>query len=346
MPSSAPWQVVQGDALDVLKTLRAECIDALVTDPPAGIGFMGREWDSNKGGREEWIAWLRSVMVECLRVMKPGAHGLVWAIPRTSHWTGMALELAGFEVRDRITHLFGTGFPKSRNLGNGRGTALKPQAEDWWLVKKPGKGGAGLAIDASRVGGRWPGHVVLSHDPGCVPGACFDTCAVRLLNDETADLRGGGRAPPETLGPARAVSPLNLGPRGAWEPYGDSGGASRFHYCAKPGTAEREDGCHELPIHNITERREGSAGKKNPRAGAGRTGGRHNPHPTVKATDLMVWLTRLITPAGGVVLDPFAGSGTTGRACRVLGLPFLGIERDPTYIEVAKKRIAALNRFS
>jgi site-specific DNA-methyltransferase (adenine-specific) len=104
------------DCLEQLKKLEPNSIDSLVTDPPAGISFMGKEWDSDKGGRSGWVAWMTEVMRECLRVMKPGAHGLVWAIPRTSHWTATALEDAGFEVRDVITHLFGQGFPKSLDI--------------------------------------------------------------------------------------------------------------------------------------------------------------------------------------------------------------------------------------
>lgn len=110
-------KLLLGDSLETLKTLDANSIDAMVTDPPAGISFMGKTWDSHKGGRKEWIAWLCEVMEEALRVMKPGAYGLVWALPRTSHWTGMALEDAGFEVRDCVYHVFGSGFPKSLNVG-------------------------------------------------------------------------------------------------------------------------------------------------------------------------------------------------------------------------------------
>ncbi len=109
-------KVIHGDCLIKLRLLKANSIDSLVTDPPAGIAFMGKSWDSDKGGRDAWIAWLKEVMQECLRVMKPGAHGLVWGLPRTSHWTTTALEDAGFEVRDVITHLFGSGFPKSLDV--------------------------------------------------------------------------------------------------------------------------------------------------------------------------------------------------------------------------------------
>lgn len=108
--------IIHGDCLEELKKLEDNSVDALVTDPPAGIAFMGKHWDSDKGGRDYWIKWMSEVMQECLRVLKPGAHGLVWSLPRTSHWTAMALEDAGFEIRDCITHLFGSGFPKSLDI--------------------------------------------------------------------------------------------------------------------------------------------------------------------------------------------------------------------------------------
>lgn len=109
-------KLIHGDCLNKLKELQSNSIDALITDPPAGISFMNKHWDDDKGGRDEWIEWISSIFKECNRVLKPGAHGLVWAIPRTSHWTAMALENAGFEVRDIITHLFGSGFPKSLDV--------------------------------------------------------------------------------------------------------------------------------------------------------------------------------------------------------------------------------------
>jgi len=105
-----------GDCLAVLKTLEANSLDAIVTDPPAGIAFMGKEWDEDKGGRTAWMAWMTEVATACLRVLKPGGHALVWALPRTSHWTGAAWEDAGFEVRDKVYHAFGSGFPKSHNI--------------------------------------------------------------------------------------------------------------------------------------------------------------------------------------------------------------------------------------
>lgn len=110
------FEIRHGDNLAILKTLNPNSFDSLVTDPPAGIAFMGKDWDTDKGGRDQWIAWLTEVMRECYRVMKPGAYGVVWALPRTSHWTAMALENAGFAVRDCVMHLFGSGFPKSHDI--------------------------------------------------------------------------------------------------------------------------------------------------------------------------------------------------------------------------------------
>lgn len=109
------WAVFHGDALELLRTLPSESIDSIVTDPPAGISFMGREWDHHKGGRDQWVAWLTEITRECLRVLKPGGHALFWALPKTSHWTATAVEDGGFELRDVITHHFGSGMPKSHD---------------------------------------------------------------------------------------------------------------------------------------------------------------------------------------------------------------------------------------
>jgi len=109
--------VLHGDCLDRLGTLPDASVHAIVTDPPAGISFMGKSWDSDRGGADSWIAWMSERARECLRVIRPGGHALVWALPRTSHWTARAWELAGWEIRDRLSHIFGTGFPKSLDIG-------------------------------------------------------------------------------------------------------------------------------------------------------------------------------------------------------------------------------------
>ena len=106
-------RVLQGDCLDVLRGMAANSVDS---DPPAGISFMGKDWDKDKGGKAQWVEWMTEVATECLRVIKPGGHALVWSIPRTSHWTGDAWENAGWQPRDKIYHCFGSGFPKSHNV--------------------------------------------------------------------------------------------------------------------------------------------------------------------------------------------------------------------------------------
>jgi len=107
------YKIYNDDALNILSKFHASSIDSLVTDPPAGIGLLNLEWDDDKGGRGEWVKWMTQIFVECHRVLKPGAHGFVWALPRTSHWSATALEDAGFRIKDIVTHVFGTGFPKN-----------------------------------------------------------------------------------------------------------------------------------------------------------------------------------------------------------------------------------------
>ena len=381
-----------GDSLRVLDSLAAASIDAMITDPPAGIAFMGEAWDDyrracngndtgrpnvfgrtsargpeyGRGDRHVFIERLGTILSKTLRVLKPGAHALVWAIPRTSHWTATALEDAGFEIRDRISHLFGQGMPKSRNLRgehDGWGTGLKPAIEDWYLVRKPlarssvekqmrETGTGALNIAASRVGnskrvpgflsrtagsslsgsrdgslrretggesghnpniGRWPANVILSHDESCTDDACDVLCPVRLIDLQSGHLKSGkmkaGTPRPRKKNCYGQVS----GPACVVDIKGDEGGASRFFhrfvYAGKVPPAERR-----LPN-----------GK--------------NDHPTVKSQQLMRHLVTLVTPPGGVVLDPFAGSGSTLLAARDLGFGFVGIEQEERYVEIIEKRL-------
>ena len=618
------WNVITAPNMDRrygLPALPDECIDSIVTDPPAGISFMGKEWDSNKGGRDVWIDWLFTIMSQCYRVLKPGGHMLVWALPRTSHWTATAIEDAGFEIRDVIHHLFSTGFPKSLNVGkavqklnkeatqwDGFQTALKPAVERWVLAIKPAKsvercfvsnlaahdaamsdfaraiaealamplfvnvfekmdmskspaaestplnivlswrrilddlsklgstfttetkialttklkilncflsvltlkniteesiqpngltspvqgavhlftafetlckkvepfaheiasieaftsahefahlhdeeideqmgpsgehwilarkpiektvgrnvllyGTGALNIDACRIGedagwsypngaggntfhgqdrhtdpessngGRWPANLILSHGPDCEPvgkghirgdrregsqgsrpagfvdtGAeagdgkpsgplygdesveiwnCAVGCPVAELDHQSGVSTSAGGTPShseypdEVHGFRPSVGPTTGG-------LGDTGGASRFFatfkYQAKPSRNERDAGLDAFEASTAgeaTDRKDGSKGLDNPRAGAGRTGGAKNTHATVKSIALMGWLTRLITPPGGVVLDPFCGSGSTGCACVIDGFDFLGFELDEKHAALARARI-------
>ena len=374
----AQYILAAGDCAETLRLMPPAYVDALVTDPPAGIGFMAKDWDKDKGGRDAWITWMAGVMREALRVLKPGAHGLIWAIPRTSHWTATALELAGFEVRDVITHHFGTGFPKSLNLGEGRGTALKPASEHWILVRKPcegtttanvaahGTGGLnveacsiacetrpvrepagrtrlvyGSGLEGSRAAGtttegRWPANLVLSHTDWCEDTACMPGCPVLLLNAQS------GPSVSRTGKPRKGKTGEGWGMSATGAEYSDVGGASRFFYCAKPSTAEREAGLAHLPKRTsteITNRDEDSVGIQNARAGAGRSSARANHHPTVKSIALMRWLVRLVTPVNGTVLDPFMGSGSTGVAAMHERHRFIGIDSEPDYQPIYTGRL-------
>jgi site-specific DNA-methyltransferase (adenine-specific) len=129
----------RGDALDVLRTLPDASVHAVVTDPPSGIAFMNMAWDDDRGGRAQWVAWLAEIMCEVYRVLKPGAHGLVWALPRTSHWTACALEDAGFEIREKVYHLFGNGFPKGLDISKAIDQELGATREVMGVVDKRGE---------------------------------------------------------------------------------------------------------------------------------------------------------------------------------------------------------------
>lgn len=394
--------VIEGDCVEVLRALDENSVDAVVTDPPYGIHFMGKTWDqftqgalghgagkARGGGRERGAAmhageydlslkgalaheaWAEEVGRVILRVLKPGGHLLWFGSPRAHHRAVSGLENAGFEIRDSIHWIYGTGFPKSLNLGDGRGTALKPGHEPIVLARKPLIGtvaenveryGTGaLNIDGCRLGrdavdpdvgrgqktrdgatslamgpgprggspaGRWPANVV------------FDEDAAPELDAQSGILHAHGDA-------VRSGSKLGYhgGARGGAEcvPPQDRGGASRFFYCAKPARSERDFGCDALPSRTAgeaTDREEGTDGLNSPRAGAGRTGGARNFHPTVKPVALMRWLCRLVTPPGGIVLDPFLGSGTTGIAALREGLNFIGIERSAEYLPIALARVS------
>lgn len=368
--------LIHGECVSVLARFNANRFDACVTDPPYELGFMGKTWDGSG------IAFSVEFWREVLRVLKPGAHLVAFGGTRTYHRMTCAIEDAGFEIRDSLHWFYGTGFPKSLNVGEGRGTALKPGHEPIVLARKPLEGtvagnlatwGTGaLNVDACRIAapdgvpqfvkraessvnalgnglngsnrtgetstaGRWPANVLL------------DEGAAAELDEQTSRLKPGGAIGVNTAAAAaadttRLIYSSHLAPRGEWVPYGDSGGASRFFYVAKPSRAERDLGCDHLPVKSggeATDREDGSAGTQNPRAGAGRTGGARNFHPTVKSIDLMRYLVRLVTPPGGCVLDPFTGSGTTGIAALLERRPFVGLEREAEYVEIARARLGA-----
>jgi DNA modification methylase len=375
-----------GDCRDVLRTLPDCSVDAVCTDPPYGLGFMGNEWDrpgsaargyktdsdlalnpysrarAEYGGASyghevaglPFQQWCEQWARECLRVLKPGGHLLAFGGSRTSHRLACGIEDAGFEKRDSIAWLYGSGFPKSRNLDGeweGWGTALKPAHEPIIVGRKPLVGtvaanvaryGTGaLNIDGCRtsttdadkaaINAKHAGMDVAAYERA--PGASLNL-SVNPLPLKAAEAHAAGRWPTNVLLDGDAADELDrqsgstisrVGkPRGAasgdgWgmtatgAEYAGAGGASRFfptfRYEAKAPADERP-------------RVDGVA------------------HPTVKPLDLMRWLVRLVTPPGGTVLEPFAGSGTTAEACVIEGFRCIAIEREPSYLPLIEARLS------
>jgi len=313
-----------GDCIDVLKTLEDNSVDSVICDPPYHLtstkggkkGFMGKEWD---GGD---IAFRTDVWKECLRVLKPGGYLLAFGSSRTYHRIAVAIEDAGFDIRDQIMWIYSSGFPKSHNIGKkvegyeGWGTALKPAHEPIVMARKPLSeksvaenvikwGTGGINIDESRVkttddfGGRFPANII------------FDEEAGNLLDEQSGftqynkdrkpgNYKGGHRK--EYVG--TIDNDIEKKVEGNF--YSDSGGASRFFYC--PKTSKKEKGIG-------------------------------NTHPTIKPIALMEYLIKLVTPKGGVVMDCFMGSGSTGLSAKRNGYSFIGIEKEQEYFDIAQQRI-------
>jgi DNA modification methylase len=401
-----------GDCLSVLRNLPDCSVDSVVTDPPYGLSFMGKRWDYDVPSVEIWA--------ECLRVLKPGGHLLAFAGTRTQHRMAVRIEDAGFEIRDMIAWVYGSGFPKSLDVSKaidkaagverevvgfnenwrtskseiacpqqenqatitasatpeakqwqGWGTALKPALEPITVARKPligtvaenvlQHGTGAINVDGGRVGQREKeqftgikngsinayGDYFYPKGEKALPAGRWPA---NFIHDGSEEVVG--------LFPITTSGALNAGHKQGAGSFGkvggdhitgnygnDSGSAARFFYCAKASKADRDAGCDKLQERSAGEcvdRVEGSAGMESPRAGAGRTSGSRNHHPTVKPTDLMRYLCRLVTPPSGIVLDPFMGSGSTGKAAMLEGFAFVGIEREAEYVEIAKARIEAV----
>lgn len=365
-----------------MQLLAESSVDAIVTDPPYELGFMGKSWDSTG------IAYSVPMWREALRVLKPGGHLLAFSATRTYHRMVCAIEDAGFEIRDQIGWAYGTGFPKSLDVSKaidkasgaerevigvsqwagvrgatrqseygfaggdaatvtapateaarqwqGWGTALKPAWEPIVVARKPiigtvaanvlAHGTGGLNIDGCRIetadnlNGR---AYAKTSDKNAADASSFAMGATagefvqptgrwpaNLLHDgsdevlalfpDTGKSTGGGKKNGDKFGGGYA--PPGKDSIG----FGDTGSAARFFYCAKASKADRGEG---------------------------------NKHETVKPTDLMRYLCRLVTPPGGMVLDPFTGSGSTGKAAILEGFRFVGFEKDPEHAETARRRM-------
>jgi len=416
------YLLVHGDCIEVMRGMPDNSVDSIVTDPPYGLSFMGKKWDYDVPSEAIWR--------ECLRVLKPGGHLLAFAGTRTQHRMATRIEDAGFEIRDMIAWVYGSGFPKSLDVSKaidkaagaerevigdkmrpdgktvlsarsaidpagegwdrpwrhdparteaqgkltapateaarqwqGWGTALKPALEPITVARKPligtvaenvlAHGTGAINVDGCRVGddpitqhgrnasenrsmsganyaeeagrawvGRWPANLI--HDGSDEVLAAFPDAKGRQGPISEKTYNAAGRWP---------ANLIHDGSEGPTDLLGD---AARFFYCAKASRKDRNEGCEhieakqyshdgrETPLDNAYQRNASNAS---------------NSHPTVKPTDLMRYLCRLVTPPGGVVLDPFMGSGSTGKAAVLEGFRFVGVDMSAEYVEIARARI-------
>ena len=361
------FDIRHGDCREVLKQLPDCSVDAIVTDPPYELGFMGKAWDSTG------VAYQVEVWQECLRVLKVGGHLLAFGGSRTYHRLACAIEDAGFQIRDQIMWVYGSGFPKSLNIGKqegcetweGWGTALKPAHEPIVMARKPldgtvaqtvlTHGTGGINIDGCRVGNEdtrspasktalgimnddaWKAKKVMA---GSANGR-FPANFIHDGSDEVLELfpRAKGGAYPAKRG--QAVNTSFAGGQeteGGFRAMGDDGSAARFFYCAKANKKDRNEGLDGFELKREADRIiDDGVGGDNPRNRSNTP--KLNHHPTVKPTDLMRYLCRLVTPPNGTVLDPFTGSGSTGKASTLEGFNFIGVEQSAEYVEIATARI-------
>jgi DNA modification methylase len=416
------FEIIHGECLEVMRGMADNSVDAIVTDPPYGLSFMGKKWDYDVPEQAIWE--------ECLRVLKPGGHLLAFAGTRTQHRMAVRIEDAGFEIRDLIAWVYGSGFPKSLDVSKaidkaagaerevvgiresyrpkanatrdpegfqdrsdgavtlpatdaahqwqGWGTALKPALEPITVARKPlvgtvaanvrAQGTGALNIDGCRVAvdvnadasqlrtmqrsqrdgadgwgmstvsgdtpqvvradGRWPANLI--HDGSEEVVACFPE------SRSSATLRNRQ--------PRADKTQYRVGGDYETVEYGDNGSAARFFYCAKASKADRDEGLDHMAKDVVRVTNTGHTGNPSARNGERTFNPRANNHPTVKPTALMRYLCRLVTPQSGTVLDPFMGSGSTGKAAVLEGFEFIGIEREAEYVAIAEARIVEAQR--
>lgn len=422
------FKIYHGDMLDMLEVVEENSVDSIVCDPPYELNFMGKGWD-NSGIAFQLDSWKK-----CYDVLKPGGYLLAFGGSRTFYRIACAIEDAGFEIRDTIMWLYGSGFPKSMNIGlmldkrngvesevvgtsrsgassrayqseetttageyeirkasnewNGWGTALKPSFEPIIVARKPIKGTVldniiengvgGINIDECRIGdevikggtmpkmnaqsdginiynfgkknaerlerkdsiGRFPANTILTYDE-----TDYDEVCGGFPNTKSSKRSSKYNKDTEytnTYTPPKAIYTEN-------NTYDDSGSASRFFYCAKASKKDRDEGLDLLEDKTFHRMRPDA--DPNNLTGLNKEGrfapvSRKNIHPTVKPTELMQYLVRLVTPNGGVVLDPFMGSGSTGKAVmyenkeRNKDYKFIGIELTDEYLPIAHGRIS------
>jgi site-specific DNA-methyltransferase (adenine-specific) len=310
------WGLIEGDALMTLVKLPDNSIDAVVTDPPYGIDFADESWDGADIRRtaavnrerlsagEAFQRWTQVWTTELRRVLKPGGHLVAFGAPRTFHRLVSGIEDAGFEVRDQLLWLYAQGLPKSRRLPGGLATTLKPYYEPILLARAPLIGTSTRNLQVWGTG---------------------------ALNTEASRVNGYW---PAHLALSHAAgcskkSCISECPAGLLDAAHPRLRPSRMFFCAKASKREREAGCEQLPAQSVKLYN----GHHHPARL------RRNTHRTVKPLALMRWLVALVTPPGGLVLDPFAGSGSTGAAAVLEDRMFLGIEREGEYIDIACARL-------
>ncbi len=354
------YKCLHGDSLSILPTLPDSSIDAIVTDPPYELGFMGKSWD--KSGIANNVQLWR----ECLRVLKPGGHLLAFSGSRTYHRMTCAIEDAGFEVRDQIMWVYGSGFPKSLNVSKAIDKAAGAEREVVGESRDKGYTACGVTSGAStapatpeaKTWDGWGTALKPAHEPICLARKpLVGTVAENVLQHGTGALNiDGCRVGTETItqrqavrsdgsnsskaynvGVARQWNGVSTQTTGRWPAnfihdgsdeviagFPGEGSASRYFYCAKASKTDRDEGLEAAATPMRDEREQAF---------------RRNSHPTVKPTSLMRYLCRLITPPGGTILDPFLGSGSTGKAAALEGFSFIGIDLDADYVKIAKARI-------
>lgn len=332
--------IIHGDNIKALHSYQNNVFDSCVTDPPAGIGFMGHSWDGDKGGKEKWVIWLASVLSEVKRVLKPGAFCAIWCLPKTSHWTAEAVERSGLIVHDYLVHVFSKGTPKNYDVHKalkkkypearkahqkfaGFGTALKPRAEFWILAYKPSSLNyadniyvhdvGALNIAESRIGTE---EITTQWVKGSLH---FMQSGKSYMKGTSIKTKNIGRWPSNLLLEDTAASYLDR-----------IGGSSKMFFCHKVERSRRffmhkPTGKVYAPEHL----------KKFPKNEV-------YFHPTQKNVLLMEYITRLITPRGGKVIDPFMGSCSTGEAANLLGMDFTGIDIDWKNCAIARARLKHL----
>lgn len=355
-------KIFEGDCLKRLKEIPDNSVDSVICDPPYELGFMNKSWDGSK------IAFNPQVWAECLRVLKAGGHLIAFGGTRTIHRITCAIEDAGFEIRDMISWCYFSGFPKGHNISKAidkhfgaerevigvrksgigamsprtqKRTGYRKNSDNWqqtdksWLTADI----TAPSTDEAKKWSGWGTALKPAYEPAILARKPIEegNIARQVLSTGTGAINIDecrfGYGDPAWIGPNDTETEVhNLG---RWP--------ANIYQCPKASRREREQGLEHLePISgaDAVGREEGSAGVENPRAGAGRTALEvKNFHPTVKPLRLMRWLCRLVTPEGGVLLDPFSGSGTTLTAATLEGFDSIGFELTPEYIPIIQGRV-------